>query len=210
MDRTFQTVQCLCRQCLHCQQFFALCCHDHIIADIQCLLIHLQFPGCIFKNLILHHLRCFLHSLAADISLSGSISPGIKRCDICVLGGNNIHFVLCYSKYLCRHLCKDGIRSLSDLCGAHHQLNGTVLIQYHTACGSFKRNRINAGFVAENRHTDAAASAACLGGISGPLFIPMHSLFARFNTFLQAITVKCNAVMRILISLFHAVFQTEG
>ena len=156
---------------LHCQQFFALCCHNHIIADIQCLLIHLQFPGCIFKNLFLHHLCCFLHSLAADIRLSGSISPVSKG----VTSVSWVETIYTLSSVtpstLCRHLCKDGIRSLSDLCGSHHQLNGTVLIQYHTACGSFKRNRINAGFVAENRHTDTTSSAACLAGISGSLFI---------------------------------------
>ena len=102
-------------------------------------------------------------------ALPRCVCARVKGADIRVLREYNVDFVLGNPGCGGGHLGEYGVRPLSDFGCTHLKLYRSILIEHHAASRRFKRNRVYACFINEQRHPHTAADIAGLVLVSRTL-----------------------------------------
>ena len=111
------------------RKYLFLSCVDPAVIQRQfsCLLLRKKGFG-IVQNLLEKLFCALLHSCSGNKGLAGCICACVKRRHIGILYCDNMDVLHIHVKCLCRHLGKDGICSLADLCSSDLKLNASVLV----------------------------------------------------------------------------------
>ena len=167
---------------------------------------------CISQNLITKNFCTMAHRCSGHKRLPGCIRARIKRSNIGILYGLDMYVFHIRLKCLCNHLGKYRICSLSDLCRAKRKLNTSVLIQRKSCTCNFQRDRPYAGLIRKQCHADTSSYISGLLCIFFSLFIPVNIVCTLFETFKNAVCIRCNRFqicicIKSLNQIFTAKFQ---
>ena len=184
----------------------------HNIA-VQNIELSAQFPGYpagVFEDLGFQFPGRPKYGITGYIGLARGIRTGIKRCHICILGGNHMHIRIGNPDGFGRHLRHNRIQALSDFSGAHLNMQGGILVENNARPGNLHADRVRSGGIAETGHTQSAAQrAGLLLGPGRPLFIPADQVLAPLDTFNQTAGFKTLTAERIGIAPAGHIFDSE-
>ena len=168
-----------------------------------------QHVGGILQYLKAEFLAAFLAGHAGHIGLAGCIGPGVKGGHVRVLGGYDVDLVKGYAGCLGSHLGEYGVGSLADLRGAHAQLHGAVLVEYHAGGSCFQGDGVHACLITKDSHAHTLSDRAGLIPVGAPLLVPADVPASFLDAFLQTVGMEGDAVGRIHETVLHAVLQPE-
>ena len=146
---------------------------------------------------------------ACGISLTGRVSASAKRGHIGILAGNHMHLIQADTYHIRCHLGIGSVSTLADLCLPQLYLQGTILIQYHTAGRGLQGDWPYCRVVPEYGHADTTADIAGLILVFLVFTLVIRCCHALVHTLVKGIAVQLILGKFILKANRHQVLSAE-